>query len=236
MVILYGHMSKCGTLAHDVALEDVWMALQMLPKFRWRWERKDLKGGHPLIAKLAEEVLKVSLDKVAPKTPPMLLPETQLDAENTLSPKAHPPMPTTPTMGPAQYPMAYVKPSSAPGKDNGGSQENGRDEKLAEVPSGLFYPFFPESTGASAASLLSSQPMGNYGYQPSQHSYVLEEKDPSLVQTNGPGVPMWHSNGVGTSFSQYHRQTLTHTPCVATRSSRNGALPGSATHLGMVSP
>ncbi|KAI0090239.1 fungal-specific transcription factor domain-containing protein [Irpex rosettiformis] len=198
MVILYGHMSKCGTLAQNVALEDVWMALQMLPKFRWRWERKDLKGGHPLIAKLAEQVLKVSLDKVAPTTPPMLMPESPWDTESVLSPKSHPTMPTTPTMGPAQYsPMSYGKssptsgPPTGPGKDSG-AQENGRDEKLAEVPSGLFYPFFPESAGASTTSLLGSQPMGNYGYQPSQHSYVLEEKDPSLVQTTGPGIPMWH--------------------------------------------
>jgi hypothetical protein len=34
-------------------IEDVWMALDILPHFRWRWERKDLNGGHPLIFKLA---------------------------------------------------------------------------------------------------------------------------------------------------------------------------------------
>ncbi len=54
MVILYGHMSKCDKLPRHTALEDVWLALDMLPRFRWRWERKDVNGGHPLIAKLAE--------------------------------------------------------------------------------------------------------------------------------------------------------------------------------------
>ncbi|KAI0703821.1 fungal-specific transcription factor domain-containing protein [Cytidiella melzeri] len=205
MVILYGHMSKCQRLSRDVALEDVWMALQMLPKFRWRWERKDMKGGHPLIATLAEQVLKVSLDTVSPTTPPMLLLEAHGDsADGALSPKSYSTLPTTPTTGPAHYsPIQYAKPSPTSGpaviggmtKDNGSpAQDSGRDEKLAEVPSGLFYPFFPESTGASAASILSAQPMGNYGYQPSQHSYVLEEKDPSLVQATGPGMHMWHSS------------------------------------------
>ncbi|EEB98221.1 hypothetical protein MPER_02314, partial [Moniliophthora perniciosa FA553] len=44
MVILYGH---------------VWLAIDMLPRFRWRWERKDVAGGHPLIARLAERVMEV---------------------------------------------------------------------------------------------------------------------------------------------------------------------------------
>ena len=37
MVILYGHMSVVDKLPLQVALEDVWMALDMLPSFRWRW-------------------------------------------------------------------------------------------------------------------------------------------------------------------------------------------------------
>lgn len=209
MVILYGHMSKCNRLPREVALEDVWMALDMLPKFRWRWERKDLKGGHPLIAKLAEQVLKVSLAQVSPTTPPMLLSEASWDSDSALSPK-HTGGPTTPTLGPAQYPPApYGKqsPTSGPAssgspasRNSNGSQDNGRDEKLAEVPSGLFYPFYPEANpgpGTSAATILNvAQPLGNYGYQPSQDQYIVEEKDPSLVPMQSAGMHMWPSSGV----------------------------------------
>ncbi|TFY76485.1 hypothetical protein EWM64_g7527 [Hericium alpestre] len=81
MVILYGHMSRCESLPHQVALEDVWMALDMLPSFRWRWERKDLNGGHPLIAKLAEKVLDVNLHQVGPTSHPILLPELDWETE-----------------------------------------------------------------------------------------------------------------------------------------------------------
>lgn len=211
MVILYGHMSKCNRLPREVALEDVWMALDMLPKFRWRWERKDVKGGHPLIAKLAEQVLKVNLHQVSPTTPPMLLSEAQWDTESALSPKHGP---TTPTLGPAQYPpVPYGKqspnsgPSSAgsPGRNGSSSQDGGRDEKLAEVPSGLFYPFYPEAnpgSGTSAATLLgANQPLANYGYQQShdQEQYIVEEKDPSLVPMSTAGMHMWPSSGVSVS-------------------------------------
>jgi hypothetical protein len=75
MVILYGHMSHCERLSRQVMIEDVWMALGMLPRFRWRWERKDLNGGHPLTSKLAEKVLNVNLRTVGPTKNPVLLSE-----------------------------------------------------------------------------------------------------------------------------------------------------------------
>ncbi|KAI0346189.1 hypothetical protein BDW22DRAFT_1405141 [Trametopsis cervina] len=207
MVILFGHMSKCKRLPLDLALQDVWMALDMLPKFRWRWERKDMKGGHPLIAKLAEQVLKVSLSQVSPTAPPMLLSEAADSIDAVLSPTSHPPLPTTPTMGPAQYspiqPYAKQSPtgapniSSSPGEGNGTpTQDNGRDDKLAEVPPGLFYPFYPENTSAGpATSSLISSTIITHGYQPSQESFMLEEKDPSLVQATGAAMHMWHHSG-----------------------------------------
>lgn len=205
MVILYGHMSKCDRLPREVALEDVWMALDMLPSFRWRWERKDLKGGHPLIAKLAEEVLKVNLHQVAPTTPPMLISEADWDSE-VLSPKQpgsqHP---VTPTMGPAQYPQSpYTKPSPAPSVKSPGTKGApapggpSPNEKLAEIPPGLFYPFYPESqpsNPATSALLNATQSMSSFGFQPSQESFVLEEKDPSLT-TAPSGMHVWPTNGV----------------------------------------
>ncbi|KAI0774987.1 fungal-specific transcription factor domain-containing protein [Trametes elegans] len=130
MVILYGHMSRCDRIPKQTALEDVWMALDMLPSFRWRWERKDLNGGHPLIAKLAEKVLDVNLHQVAPTGAPMLLSEQDWDGESVRSPKgagqAPGQGPQTPKMGPAQYPGPYG-PGAAPGsavqvKSSPGSQ------------------------------------------------------------------------------------------------------------------
>ncbi|KAJ4487417.1 hypothetical protein C8R41DRAFT_920948 [Lentinula lateritia] len=83
MVILYGRMSKCdvgipslidgegsdhedgGSNAVRILMEDVWLALDMLPRFRWRWETGSGSSGGttPLIAKLAEEVMETSLSE-----------------------------------------------------------------------------------------------------------------------------------------------------------------------------
>src|ERR1700749_1344127 len=82
MVILYGHMSKVDTLDRQTALEDVWMALGMLPRLRWRWERKDLNGEHPLIAKLAEKVFEVQLQQARPVNPPRLISELVWDSDS----------------------------------------------------------------------------------------------------------------------------------------------------------
>ena len=153
MVILYGHMSHCDRIPHQVALEDVWMALDVLPSIRWRWERKDLNGGHPLIARLAEKILAVNLHQVGPPSHPVLLsePDWEQDAAKMASI-------STPKLG--QSPRSV---GSAPGSGSGGSTYgngfNGQGTPkagygqqspghLADVPTGLFYPFFPEkSTG-----------------------------------------------------------------------------------------
>ncbi|GBE88483.1 hypothetical protein SCP_1302990 [Sparassis crispa] len=209
MVILFGRMSGCDPIPRQVALEDVWMALDMLPSFRWRWERKDLNGGHPLIAKVAEKVLGVNLHQVAPTAAPMLMPEQDWDADSILSSKPPPGtqqqgvQPQTPTMGPAQYPAqqgAYAPPNGgssgtgSPGRGGKGAPGTPADKKLAEVPAALFYPFYPETQNNAAVvaaagnggngdfnHLLAAaaQPMSTYGYQPSQESYMLEEKDTS---------------------------------------------------------
>ncbi|KAF9067239.1 hypothetical protein BDP27DRAFT_1329223 [Rhodocollybia butyracea] len=86
MVILYGRMSNCdvgipGLLldggegggdredaasnAVRILMEDVWLALDMLPRFRWRWETGNGSSGgtNPLIAKLAEKVMAASFSE-----------------------------------------------------------------------------------------------------------------------------------------------------------------------------
>lgn len=211
MVILFGHMSECNRLTRQVALEDVWMALNMLPSFRWRWERKDTHGGYPLIAKLAERVLNVDLAQVAPSMTPVLLSEHDWETGSSLSPKAAGGQPSTPTLGPAQYPgPAMYGPDTPSGSAVKGSPQQGavpgtpQEKELPAVPTGLFYPFYPEqnTTGSSMTNssngnngdygpLLAgvTQPIGTYGYQQSQDSYIIEEKDPSS------GIQMW-MNGV----------------------------------------
>jgi hypothetical protein len=222
MVILYGHMSHCERIPRQVALEDIWMALDVLPSLRWRWERKDLNGGHPLIAKVAEKVLDVNLHQVGPPSHPTLLNEQEWeqDAMNMASAEAgagFQPVKSqqaTPKMDPSvssglNFPTGYPVPSK---KQQQQSQPKSQQppQHLADVPPGLFYPFYPEKTsgqsnegesGSTAGgngefnhllAAAAAQPMGNYGYHSSQDSYMLEEKDPVAVH---PAMQMWVNNG-----------------------------------------
>ncbi|KAJ3788059.1 fungal-specific transcription factor domain-containing protein [Lentinula aff. detonsa] len=83
MVILYGRVSECDegipglndrdgidredgrSSAVRILMEDIWLALDMLPRFRWRWETGSGSSGgtNPLIAKLAEEVMESSFSE-----------------------------------------------------------------------------------------------------------------------------------------------------------------------------
>lgn len=224
MVILYGHMSHCERLTRQEMIEDVWMALDMLPRFRWRWERKDLNGGHPLISKLAEKVLNVNLRTVGPTQDPILLSELDWETDTPMvcSPalgaqpqlRVHPGTPTSshPShtgsggIGPGVYgPLprgATTNPNSAKGLQ--GPMGNGTaHDKLAEVPTGLFYPFYPENPMSAGTSVngphddgasngdgqdpqgyghllaAAAQPNGTYGCQPSSETYMLEEIVPA---------------------------------------------------------
>ncbi|KAH8994785.1 fungal-specific transcription factor domain-containing protein [Lactarius akahatsu] len=181
MVILFGHMSRCDSLTRQVALEDVWMALDMLPSFRWRWERKETNGSHPLIATLAEKVLEVNLRQVGPSSHPVLMPELDWDLEGTGSPLAThtaastpsltstninyahgapgtPSFPGSPPIGPAVPPSSRIL---VPGPGNGGGGGGGGgggsngpvETKLAEVPPNLFYPFYPTVDGRNGGAI-----------------------------------------------------------------------------------
>lgn len=222
MVILYGHMSQSDCLSRETMIEDVWMALDMLPRFRWRWERKDLNGGHPLISKLAEKVLDVNLCSVSPAKDPVLISELDWDTDapggilgspsfvsqtqaHMQQQKPHAPYPGSGHMAPVFGPHRPM-PQGSPGKIAQGS------DKLADVPLGLFYPFYPENpmaTGGDAQDsgvssengsasgggdyshlLAAAQPVGSYGCHPSQDAYMLEEIPPSHVPHNGGQVWM----------------------------------------------
>ncbi|KAG5717034.1 hypothetical protein E4T56_gene20991 [Termitomyces sp. T112] len=214
MVILYGHMSKCDTLPRSIALEDVWLALDMLPRFRWRWERKDLNGGHPLIAKLAERVMEVDLASVGPISHPALLSEPKWEEEPSSGPKSQQ---TTPIMDHAAYSNGngngggnvIFSPATMKGNSTRSSGESTPPDgqQLVEVPMHLFYPFYPETSASftvppnSAGSagqprdytqLLAAAAQGppaSYGCQGSQDSYMSEERDPDSV--SGQHVMVW---------------------------------------------
>lgn len=224
MVILYGHMSRCDRIPRQVALEDVWMALDVLPSLRWRWERKDLNGGHPLIAKVAEKVLDVNLHQVGPPSHPMLLNEQDWEKDavsmasaGTGSQQQTPTQQqTTPKLsqtaaGGLNYSSGY------PGQSTPKSQRQ-EQQQLVDVPAGLFYPFYPEKsapgaesdgTGAANGVAVGSNgefnhllaavaaPINEYGYHPSHDSFMLEEKDTVAVH---PGMQMWMNNGNMVSF------------------------------------
>jgi hypothetical protein len=159
MVILYGQTSKCECLPKNTALEDIWLALDMLPRFRWRWERKDANGGHPLIAKVAERVLEADLQTLHPEsvTNLILLPEPAWeDYVSSPSVVCHPPAPAVPYEASRpvqsnghQNPSVYG-PRPRP-VDNGVSSDVTKgditppEKSMATFPTPLFYPFYPEA-------------------------------------------------------------------------------------------
>lgn len=218
MVILFGRMSGREELSHSTAVEDIWLALDMLPRFRWRWERKDVNGGHPLIARLAERVLNVDLHTIKPSTPPMLLcePDWTEDIKSPHAKSQH----TTPTISSATHgaypgngvnghnPQYGPHPRMHRNNNGGGGSSQGSStppDNLAEIPEQLFYPFYPEQqppAGANAAAsghqqdyshLLAAAAQHDRSYGPQQDSFMATERDPMPAHPHG--MQMW-MNGV----------------------------------------
>ncbi|KAI5121227.1 hypothetical protein M0805_007235 [Coniferiporia weirii] len=190
MVILYGQMSNCDRLPREIAVEDIWYALDMLPRFRWRWERKDMNGGHPLIEKLAEKVLELNLSDVKRSGMPVLIPEEDWEASSptvssmSLSTGAH--------MSPKHTRASFSGPYM-----NASSSADNQNKALAQVPAGWFWPMDPENPvglpmaeqgqvpGQQQGTVQQLyQPIGTIGCQPSQEAYVLEEKDPVVTKAH----------------------------------------------------
>ncbi|KAJ7650432.1 hypothetical protein FB45DRAFT_887935 [Roridomyces roridus] len=198
MVILYGQMSNCERLPRQTAIEDVWLALDMLPRFRWRWERKDLNGGHPLIFELASHVMGVDLHTVKPATTPVLLSEPEWDEDA--------PMPSPMSQHTSPSPASAYPPSYGPQQRlNGGPSSvhvgapppppNTNGKHLVDIPTGLFYPFFPDENGKPAvvpgnqpppgyghilAAAATHGQHGSYGGQGSHDTFISEERSPTL--------------------------------------------------------
>lgn len=214
MVILFGHMSRCDSLTRQVALEDVWMALDMLPSFRWRWERKEMNGSHPLIATLAEKVLGVNLRQAGPTSHPLLMPELDWDIEGSSSPVATHTTASTPSLGNAAYahgtsgtpfpgspPIGPAVPASSRGLVAGASNGNGggtNETKLAEVPVNLFYPFYPDNSqvqGRNAGSISASSAVATAG-----------------AVATGPASGNGNGNGVGDYTQLLAQAAAAHQP------------------------
>ncbi|KAJ7494589.1 fungal-specific transcription factor domain-containing protein [Mycena galericulata] len=210
MVILYGQMSNCERLPRQTAIEDVWLALDMLPRFRWRWERKDLNGGHPLIFELASHVMGVDLHAVKPATQPVLLSEPEWDEDSAMpspmSTSQHTsPIPASaypiakPAYGPQPRGMNGAPPTVHVGGPPTPTSANGAGGKhLVDIPTGLFYPFFPDENGnppAAAPGTNGAQAPGyghilaaaathgqhgSYGGQGSHDTFISEERSPTM--------------------------------------------------------
>ncbi|KAJ7178619.1 fungal-specific transcription factor domain-containing protein [Mycena crocata] len=205
MVILYGQMSNCERLPRQTAIEDVWLALDMLPRFRWRWERKDLNGGHPLIFELASHVMGVDLHTVKPATHPVLLSEPDWDEDSAMSSPMSASQHMSPT--PTSAGGAYSKPPTYGPHPRGHGMMNGlhtgatngagpgpggpTGKHLVEIPTGLFYPFYPEENGSPPAPAAQEQGYGHilaaaathgqhgsYGGQGSHDTFISEERNP----------------------------------------------------------
>lgn len=201
MVILYGHISKVECLPPVVALEDIWMALDMLPRFRWRWERKDVKGAHPLIAKLAEHVMGVDLQTVKPSSahPPVLICEPDWEEPTSPSQKSQhgtPVLSAAPPYTPGNGGPVFHHPNGPINRSSSGGSTP-PDKHLAEIPQGLFYPFYPEASvpamavatqaggGTSSTKqqdfkklMLAAASVPQNGYA-QEVTYISEEKDRS---------------------------------------------------------
>ena len=180
MVILYGHISGVECLPPHIALEDVWLALDMLPRFRWRWERKDVNGGHPLIAKLVEHIMGVSLHAITPAAIPILLSEPEWDEQMSVQSPVPSHNSTPGTSSKSIYTSATTTgPVYGPHQRslNGASGvSNSPGKHLAEVPTTLFYPFFPEAQAsaisAAGSSASGTTPSGNG--QAQDYSQILK--------------------------------------------------------------
>jgi hypothetical protein len=210
MVILYGYINKSMRLPKSMVIQDIWMALDVLPHMRWRWQRKDINGEHPLIANLAERVLEINLRNVVPSGDQILLSERDWDDLMSPSKPARKQEPMTPVIANTQFPPHGTNfGQNMPGStSNGPALAMGHDmqadnkQPLMEVPSGLFYPFFPErklvpnhnGPPQNYSEMLAIA--GAHAGGPYAHDSYFMEDDPSVqvwmppVSRDCPGGPI----------------------------------------------
>lgn len=129
------------------------MALDVLPRMRWRWARKDVNGEHPLITHLAEKILEVKLHGYQPKGDNnYLLSDNHWDLDLSSIPPAmgsQKQEQMTPVMANSSFPVQngysphnrrVVQNSPMVGMKN----EDKKSPSVPTIPPSLFYPFYPE--------------------------------------------------------------------------------------------
>jgi hypothetical protein len=172
-ILLCSYAYSTTALEPENIVDDVLMALDILPRHRWRWNRKDLQGGHPVIHKMSEEVLRMKLPQAGPISNPMLILSTlEWDAGSLQTASA--------TVG-STPPTAHMPTFSSIG----------------------LYPFHPDSSRNASVPIdppahLNAWAHGTPGgYQQSPNSYMAEERDmapqasyaPSWMQLQQVGGP-----------------------------------------------
>ncbi|KAH8832511.1 hypothetical protein DL96DRAFT_1457837 [Flagelloscypha sp. PMI_526] len=199
MVILTGHSQLVGPLERHTAVEDVWLALDMLPRFRWRWERKDCGGEHPALARMVEQVMQVDLSEVRGCSgEPVLIEEHEWDEHTIASLRTNSPSqmqltngnatasPTTASHSPTSTGFAsqngYPQKTSSSGT-YGNSIAYNNSSRQFEIPNSIFYPFFPAQSTPT--------PTGNYpapGHGPAQQTPPMpQQQDLSALITEPSG-------------------------------------------------
>jgi hypothetical protein len=190
--ILIGHSYKCDALEADVIQDDIWMALDMLPRFRWRWDRKDHHGGHPPIHEIAQKMLKADFSQGGPVSHPVLLMEevnwTHVDLTTPPDPSDASSM-VIPHGGLGakleQYMPAF--PPSATGGLYPFYPENPlRASDIPVMDMGSDRPAVPGSDHSAYMNGIWPQPGPSSVYQQSSSSYMAEERDVAPATHSGP--------------------------------------------------
>ena len=164
--------------------------------------------------------MEADLKQVGPVAHPALLCEPPWDDE-TFSPPSVTSSQSTPTIASASYSsgsgpaatsagVAYGSQQQRPVPGNGKSSSSPPGNQLAEVPTQLFYPFYPEyslpsSAGGAVNGVAGNQQRdyaqllevaaaaqdGTYGCQPSHDSFISEERDPHRGFQQGVQMSAW---------------------------------------------
>lgn len=226
MIILYGYMSKNDCLTKETVLEDIWIALDMLPSIRWPWERQDGGGGYPLIARLTERVMEVDLNTLRPPTNVLvLLPEIDWGTEELASSpirrttvKSQQSTPTLPSAGyPTPTSASSLYPSSQPSTSSPHAVHHPTgplsNQQLVELPDALLYPFYPEDpVNLSVPEKTGPTSAGSEGSTSSlrekqSYSFLLATAASSAhIYGYPPPQDMFMSeDGVQTLYPQHHQ-------------------------------
>ena len=175
-----------------------------------------MNGAHPLIARLAERVMNVNLRTITPTGNPVLRSEPEWEDESTS--RFQQQAGSSASSGGAGYGQRLNGNGEDGGNPSGGTTTPS-DKQLMDVPSSLFYPFYPEAHAVRTASeaaagngvegftqilaQAATGGVGSYGCQPSHDSYMSEERDIAhTMHTHSQVQPIQQGAGTATAQAQ----------------------------------